>query len=199
MSNNITNHIYNISKELREKNNGHKSFLIWFTGLSGSGKSTLANLLELELHKNGISTYVLDGDNIRSGINKDLSFTPNDRKENIRRISEIAKLFVDAGIVTLATFVSPYEEDRQLVRTKIGVENFIEVYINASVEECKNRDVKGLYKKAELGEIKNMTGVNSPYEVPLNPDIEILTEKLTVEDSLHEILSYIKKKYNLGK
>ena len=167
---------------------------MWFTGLSGSGKSTLANLVEIELHKLNISTISLDGDNIRQGINKDLSFAPKDRTENIRRIAEIAHLMIDAGIVTLAAFVSPYIKDRENIRKIVGDDNFIEIYINTSLEECERRDVKGLYKKAREGEIKNMTGISSPYEAPINPDLEIVTDNQSVEKSVQTILDFIIQK-----
>ena len=194
MSLNTVRHDYKIAKADREKLNGHRSFLLWFTGLSGSGKSTLANLVEMELHKKGISTFSLDGDNIRQGINKDLSFAPEDRTENIRRIAEIANLMVDAGVVTLAAFVSPYIEDRENIKNIVGVDNFIEIYINTSLDECERRDVKGLYKKARAGEIKNMTGISAPYEAPVNPDIEIVTDHQDVDTSVQTILDFIIQK-----
>ena len=177
MKKNIIPHSYQISVEDRRKLNNHNSFLLWFTGLSGSGKSTIANVVEQKLHALGIKTYTLDGDNIRSGINKDLTFAPEDRTENIRRIAEIANLMIDAGTVVLAAFVSPYKKDRENIKNIVKDVNFVEVYINTSLEECENRDVKGLYKKARLGEIKNMTGISAPYEAPENTDIEIFTEK----------------------
>ena len=151
---NVFQQDYQISKKDRQKLHQHNSFLLWFTGLSGSGKSTLANLVELELHHLGVSTYSLDGDNIRRGINQSLGFSEEDRKENIRRIAEISKLFIDAGVVTLAAFVSPYIKDRENIKQIVGTEHVIEIYINTSLEECERRDVKGLYKKARLGEIK---------------------------------------------
>jgi len=191
---NIIPHIYEVSKKDRNLKNRHKSFLIWFTGLSGSGKSTIANSLESALLKMNISTYTLDGDNIRKGINNDLTFSPNDRSENIRRIAEVANLFVDAGVVVLAAFVSPYRKDRESIKEIVGVDNFIEIYINTSLEECEKRDVKGLYKKAHKGEIKNMTGIDSPYEAPIKPDIEIKTEKTSIEDSVKKIIRIISKK-----
>ena len=194
MSLNTVRHDYKITKADREKLNGHRSFLLWFTGLSGSGKSTLANLVEMELHKRGISTFSLDGDNIRQGINKDLSFAPEDRTENIRRIAEIAHLMVDAGVVTLAAFVSPYIKDRENIKSIVGDENFIEIYINTSLDECERRDVKGLYKKARAGEIKNMTGISAPYEAPNNPDLEIITDNETIESSVETILDFIIQK-----
>lgn len=191
---NIIPHIYEVSKKDRNSQNGHNSFLIWFTGLSGSGKSTIANSLESELLKMNISTYTLDGDNIRKGINNDLTFSPKDRSENIRRIAEVANLFIDAGVVVLGAFVSPYRKDRENIKKIVGVDNFIEIYINTSLEECEKRDVKGLYKKARKGEIKNMTGIDAPYEAPINPDIEIKTEILSIDKSVKRILDIIIKK-----
>ncbi|PNQ74786.1 adenylyl-sulfate kinase [Hanstruepera neustonica] len=197
MKDNIIPHDYQISKEDRQKAKNHNSFLLWFTGLSGSGKSTIANVVEQELFKQGINTYTLDGDNIRKGINNDLTFTPKDRTENIRRIAEVANLMVDAGIVTLAAFVSPYKKDRDNIKSIVKDVNFVEIYINTSVEECERRDVKGLYKKARAGEIKNMTGISAPYEAPENPDIEIKTEDVSVEQAVKQILDYIRPKLQL--
>jgi adenylylsulfate kinase len=194
MAKHIIPHSYQITKEDRVKSNNHNSFLIWFTGLSGSGKSTIANLVEKALFQNGIKTYTLDGDNIRKGINKDLSFAPEDRTENIRRIAEVSNLMIDAGLVVLAAFVSPYKKDRENIRTIVKDVNFVEVYINTSVEECERRDVKGLYKKARAGEIKNMTGVSAPYEAPEQPDIEIKTEDESIEDSVSKIVDFITSK-----
>ena len=194
MSLNTVKHDYKITKADREKLNNHRSFLLWFTGLSGSGKSTLANLVEIGLHSKGVSTFSLDGDNIRQGINKDLSFAPQDRTENIRRIAEIGHLMVDAGVVTLAAFVSPYINDRDNVKNIVGAENFIEIYVNTSLEECERRDVKGLYEKARAGEIKNMTGISAPYEAPVNPDLEIITDNQTIEASAQTILDFIIQK-----
>lgn len=197
MKENIVPHDYKISKEDRQKNNTHNSFLIWFTGLSGSGKSTIANLVEQELHKKGVKTYTLDGDNIRKRINNDLTFTPEDRTENIRRIAEISNLMVDAGLVVLAAFVSPYKKDRENIRSIVKDFNFVEVFISTSLEECERRDVKGLYKKARTGEIKNMTGISSPYEAPDKPDIEIKTEEVTIKDAVDRIVNYINPKLKL--
>ncbi|MBU2938051.1 adenylyl-sulfate kinase [Lacinutrix sp. C3R15] len=197
MKENIISHNYQVSKEDRQENNKHTSFLVWFTGLSGSGKSTIANVVEQELYKLGVKTYTLDGDNIRKGINSDLTFAPEDRTENIRRIAEIANLMVDAGLVTLAAFVSPYRKDRENIKSIVKDANFIEVYINTSVEECERRDVKGLYKKARAGEIKNMTGISAPYEAPENPDIEIKTEEKTVEEAVKDIMAYIRPKLKI--
>jgi adenylylsulfate kinase len=191
---NLKKHTYQISVDDRNKLNGHQSFLIWFTGLSGSGKSTIANALEKALFDKGIRTYTLDGDNLRYGLNKDLGFSPTDRSENIRRIAEISKLMIDAGIVVLAAFVSPYIKDRENIKRIVKDLNFVEVYVNTSIEECERRDVKGLYKKARSGEIKNMTGISAPYETPVNPDIEIKTEKINVETAVSEILKFINPK-----
>ena len=185
---------YKTTKIQREVLHGHKSYLLWFTGLSGSGKSTLANLVEIALHKQGLSTYILDGDNIRQGINKDLSFAPEDRKENIRRIAEISNLILDAGIITLAAFVSPYIKDREEVKQIVGTDNFIEIFVNTSLEECERRDVKGLYKKARSGEIKNMTGISAPYEAPIKPKLEVITDGQPIEESVKTILEFINKK-----
>ena len=197
MSSNTVNQSYKVSKTNREKLHGHNSCLIWFTGLSGSGKSTLANLVEIELHKKGFSTYSLDGDNIRKGINKNLSFTPEDRSENIRRIAEIANLMIDAGILTLAAFISPYIIDREGVKQIVGNDNFIEIYVNTSLEECEKRDTKGLYKKAREGEIKDMTGISSPYEAPINPDLEVATDVKSIEESVDKILNYLNSRLNI--
>ena len=196
MQENIIPHKYKVTSQDRRKSNKHNSFLLWFTGLSGSGKSTIANGVEYELYKQGVQTYVLDGDNIRKGINKDLTFAPEDRTENIRRIAEISSLMIDAGLVVIAAFVSPYKKDRENIKSIVKDVNFVEIYINTSVEECERRDVKGLYKKARTGEIKNMTGVSAPYEAPETPDIEIKTEEESVEKAVKRILNYIKPKFN---
>ncbi|WP_066222840.1 adenylyl-sulfate kinase [Formosa haliotis] len=197
MKENIIAHEYQISREDRRKNNQHNSFLLWFTGLSGSGKSTIANVVEQKLFEKGVKTYTLDGDNIRKGINSDLTFAQEDRTENIRRIAEISNLLIDAGVVTLAAFVSPYKKDRLNIKNIVKDVNFVEIYINTSVEECERRDVKGLYKKARAGEIKNMTGISAPYEAPENPDIEIKTENVSVEDAANKIVEYILPKLKI--
>ena len=196
MKENIILHDYRVTCEERRKAYKQNSFLIWVTGLSGSGKSTIANELEYHLHDNGYKTYVLDGDNIRHGINKNLSFTPEDRSENIRRIAEISKLFVDAGTIVIGAFISPYEKDRKRVKNIVGAENFVEVYVNTSLAECERRDVKGLYQKARNGEIKNFTGISAPYEAPQNPDIEIMTEQESIEESVLKIINVITEKLN---
>ncbi len=191
MEKNITAHQFKIGVEERRKANKHNSFLIFFTGLSGSGKSTIANALEQKLFSEGIKTYTLDGDNVRHGINKDLSFSPDDRSENNRRVGEVANLFVDAGLVVLAAFVAPYRKDRAVIEQAVGKENYIEVFVNTSIEECERRDVKGLYKMARNGEIKNMTGISAPYEAPENEDVEV-TEKNSIEESVEIIYNKIK-------
>ena len=196
MSKNTTKYQFTVSQSEREKLHKHKAFLIWFTGLSGSGKSTIANALENELHTRNISTYSLDGDNIRQGINKDLGFSAEHRTENIRRIAEVAHLFVDAGLVTIASFVSPFLKDREDVKKIVGEDKFIEIYVSTSLEECERRDVKGLYKKARKGEITNMTGISAPYEAPIDAELEIDTERQSVEDSVQAILQLIEKRLN---
>ena len=183
-----------VSKEDRRRLNGHGSCVLWFTGLSGAGKSTLATEVEKELHQRGVRTYVLDGDNIRHGLNRDLGFGKDDRKENIRRIGEVAKLFVDAGIVTLTAFISPYIEDREMVRALFEMGEFIEIYVKCSLEECERRDPKGLYKKARRGEIKDFTGISAPYEEPVHPELVVETEQETVETSVRKILNYLSEK-----
>lgn len=198
MSKHITLHEYNINKSDRIKSNKHNSFLVWFTGLSGSGKSTIANKVEHKLYKKGIKTYSLDGDNIRKGINKDLSFSPEDRTENIRRIGEVANLMIDAGLVVLAAFVSPYKKDREGLRNLVKDVNFVEVYINTSIEECERRDVKGLYKKARAGEIKNMTGITAPYEAPEHPEVEVKTEQESIDEAVKKIVDYLTPKLELN-
>ena len=197
MKENIIKHNYSISLEERTKLMQQKSFLLWFTGLSGSGKSTIANALERKLYEEGYKTYALDGDNIRQGINQDLTFSAEDRTENIRRIAEVAHLLVDAGIIVLAAFVSPYKKDRENIVNIVGNDNFVEIFVNTSLEECEKRDVKGLYKKARLGEIKNFTGVNAPYEAPDNPDVEVITDNLSVDESVLKIYDTIKQKLKI--
>lgn len=197
MNKNVIQQDYNVSVEHRRRQNKHNSLLIWFTGLSGSGKSTLANQVEVALHEQGLRTYVLDGDNIRRGLNTDLDFTPEGRKENLRRIAEAAKLFIDAGVVTLAAFISPLQKDREKIKQIVGKENFIEIYVKASVEACEKRDVKGLYQKARNGEIKNFTGISAPYEEPENPDVVVNSEKETIAESIQIIMDQIKTKLEL--
>ncbi len=180
-----------VSKDQRNKQLNQQPNLIWFTGLSGSGKSTLAVQLEAQLFERGFKTYLLDGDNIRSGLNKDLSFTDEGRVENIRRIGEVSKLMLDAGVVVLSAFISPFNSDREQVKKIVGAENYTEVFVDTPIEVCEQRDVKGLYKKARAGEIKNFTGIDSPYEKPTNPDVIVPTAQLSVEDSLDLLLKSI--------
>lgn len=171
-----------------------KPLLIWFTGLSGSGKSTLAVQLEAMLYDLGYKTYLLDGDNIRTGLNVDLTFTEEGRVENIRRIGEVGKLMLDAGLVVLSAFISPFEADRNQVKKIVGAQNYFEVFVDTPLEICEQRDVKGLYKKARAGEVKNFTGIDSPYESPTNPDIRIETEKISIEDSVEKLFELIKSR-----
>ncbi|CAH1231521.1 putative adenylyl-sulfate kinase [Paenibacillus allorhizoplanae] len=172
--------------------NQHKSCVIWLTGLSASGKSTLANELDKYLYNQSIRSYVLDGDNVRHGLNKDLGFSPEDRKENIRRICEVAQLFVDAGLITIAAFISPYLEDRKTVRAMFPLGEFIEVYVKCSVEECERRDPKGLYKMARTNQLKEFTGISAPYEISENPELTIETDKQSVESSILQLAEYLK-------
>lgn len=171
--------------------NGHRSGLLWFTGLSGSGKSTLAHAVEERLHKMGVRTYVLDGDKIRTGLNKNLGLSPEDRKENIRRIAEVSKILVDAGLLVFAAFIAPYKESRLFVRELMHDWPYYECYVKCSLEVCEQRDPKGLYKKSRLGEITNMTGISAPYEEPEKPDLIIETDKLSLDQSVDVILSFL--------
>ena len=191
---NIFRYNFNISKADRQRIHKHKAFLVLFTGLSCSGKSSIANALELKLNHLNVSTYTLDGDNIRLGISNDLGFSAEDRTENVRRIAEIGNLFIDAGVVTLACFVSPYIKDRDNVKKIVGHDNYIEIFVNTSLEECERRDTKGLYKKARKGEIKNMTGISAPYEIPVSPDLEIDTVKDSIDKSVEKIFKFLEKK-----
>ena len=190
-STNILIHQFDVTKQKREKRFAQKGKLIWFTGLSGSGKSTLSNSVEKHLFAKGFATYALDGDNIRHGISRNLSFSKEDRKENLRRISEIANLMIDAGLVICASFISPYEKDRQRIRETVGEENYIEIYVSTPIEECEKRDVKGLYTKARAGEIKDFTGVSAPYEMPKHPDLSIDTSKVSLKKATQIIINYL--------
>ena len=189
MSKNITKHDFIVSRQRREKVNGHKGMVLWFTGLSGSGKSTIANNLDDKLNALGKRTYILDGDNIRLGLNNDLGFSPDDRKENIRRISEVAKLFADSGAIVITAFISPYKKDRDAARKLIG-NDFNEIFMDTELEKCIDRDPKGLYKKAFLGQIKNFTGVDAPYEKPIDP--EVIIKDLSVVDAVNLLLKFMK-------
>ncbi|GIV33767.1 MAG: adenylyl-sulfate kinase [Chitinophagales bacterium] len=199
-------HIYPVfdrllMREDKERQLHQRARVIWFTGLSGSGKSTIAHHLEKELHAKGFFTMVLDGDNVRSGINKNLGFSQEDRKENIRRIAEVSKLFLNCGVITINCFVSPLRELRQMARDIIGPEDFIEIYVNAPLEVCEQRDVKGLYKKARQGEIKDFTGIDAPFEAPLKPDVEVKTDQLNIDQSVEKVMEFILPKitYQSGK
>lgn len=194
MSTNITWHEASLNKERRRKQFGHHSFVLWFTGLSGSGKSTVANAAAKALFDQGLNPYVLDGDNIRHGLNKDLGFSEEDRTENIRRIGEVSKLFVDSGQIVLTAFISPFIKDRELVRELLEADEFIEVYIKCPVDECEKRDPKGLYEKARKGLIRDFTGIDSPYEEPVNPEIVVETDKYSIEESVEQILQHLKSK-----
>ena len=193
----IIPHNHVINKEDRNRLHGHASFVVWFTGLSGSGKSTLAGALERVLIKENVSTYILDGDNVRAGINKDLDFSDSGRIENIRRIGEISKLFVDAGVVVLTAFVSPFKSDRQAVKDLVGEENFVEVFVDCPIEVCEARDVKGLYKKARAGEISNFTGISSPFEKPENYSVRVQTHEMSIEEGVQKVLDNIREKLEL--
>lgn len=188
---------YQITKDLRQKQNQHRAFLVWFTGLSGSGKSSIANAIESVLFNKNIRTYTLDGDNVRAGLNNDLGFSLEDRSENMRRVAEVAKLMIDSGTVVLAAFISPTLASRKMVSDIVGVENIVEVYVSTSLETCEHRDVKGLYNKARKGEISDMTGISSPYEAPLNPQLIIDTENKSIEESAKEVLKLIQQKLAL--
>ncbi len=181
----------------REQHLNQNAKVLWLTGLSGSGKSTIAQNLERELHNKGFFAQVLDGDNIRSGINKNLGFTDEDRKENIRRIAEVAKLYLNSGIITICSFISPTIEIRNYAKSIIGENDFVEIYINASLEICEERDVKGLYKKARAGEIKNFTGIDAPYEAPVNPSLIVNTNQLSIEESVEQIYLHILEEITL--
>ena len=188
MTKNIVWHEASVTKEERQKKSGQKSVILWFTGLSASGKSTIANAFARQVFNRGKEIYVLDGDNIRHGLNKDLGFDEESRKENIRRIGEVAKLFIDAGQIVCTAFISPYRQDREVVRQLVEDGEFIEVYVKASVEACEKRDPKGLYKRAKAGEIQYFTGVSAPYEAPINPEITLDTEKNSIEECVQQLL-----------
>ncbi len=190
-STNIKPQEYKVGKEDRIGANGHLPCIVWFTGLSGSGKSTIANQVEQKLFGAGIKTYVLDGDNVRHGLNNNVDFTEAGRQENIRRIGEVAKLFVDAGIVVLTAFISPFKRDRESVRSLVGEGEFVEVFVNCPLEICEARDVKGLYKKARAGQIPDFTGISSPFEAPENAEIEIATDRLSVDQSVETVVAYV--------
>ena len=190
---NVVWHKPTISYQDRERRNKHKAVVVWFTGLSGSGKSTLAHTLEEELYNKGCQTYVFDGDNVRHGLCSDLSFSEEDRKENLRRIGEMTKLFCDSGTIAITAFISPYQRDREFVRQLVGNGRFVEIYCDCSLEKCISRDVKGLYKKAQSGEIKNYTGISAPYEQPQSADLILKTDQDSVESCIETIIEFLKK------
>ncbi|MEW6570523.1 MAG: adenylyl-sulfate kinase [Nitrospirota bacterium] len=191
LDNNVTWHRAAVTREMREKQNGHKSVIVWFTGLSNSGKSTIAHAIEEKLHEMGCRTFVFDGDNVRHGLNKNLGFSREDRKENIRRIGEMCKLFTEAGIIALTAFISPYREDREMIRQIARDGDFIEVYCKCGIEVCESRDKKGIYARARRGEIPEFTGISAPYEIPENPEIVINTENMTVEECVNKVMNYL--------
>ena len=193
-SSNVIYHQASLTRERRNQSNNHQSVVLWFTGLSGSGKSTLAHVLEEKLFKKGCKTFVLDGDNVRHGLNSNLDFSDDDRRENIRRIGEVAKLMLESGLIVMTAFISPFREDRAAVRNLISNSDFIEIYCKASLKTCEARDVKGLYKRARAGEIKNYTGIDSPYEAPENPELIIDTDKETLDESVSKIYSFLERK-----
>ena len=192
-------HHATVTRERRERQNGHRSFLLWFTGLSGSGKSTLAHAVEETLHRHDCRTYVLDGDNVRHGLCSDLSFSDSDRRENMRRIAESAKLLVDAGTITLTAFISPFLAERQRARERFAHGDFLEVYCKCSLDVCERRDVKGLYAKARQGLIENYTGISSPYEEPDKPELVVETDRLSLEDSVERVFSMLLERGLLGR
>ena len=192
METNIIWHLHNVTKDERAKQKQQRPCILWFTGLSGSGKSTIAGAVEQKLFELGHHTYLLDGDNVRHGLNKDLAFTDNDRIENIRRIGELSKLMIDAGLLVMTAFISPFREDRRMVRSLVQNHEFIEIYMDTPIDECERRDPKGLYKKARKGEIKNFTGVDSDYEIPEVPEVVINTVDLSIEECADKIIKYLK-------
>ncbi len=198
-SSNVVWHHATVTRTRREMHNGHKAVILWFTGLSGAGKSTLAHALEERLHQQNSSTFVLDGDNVRHGLCRDLGFTEEDRQENIRRIGEVSKLFIEAGVITLTAFISPFAADRQQVRELVPDGDFIEIYCHCPLEVCEARDVKGLYKKARTGEIKEFTGISSPYEIPENPELAINTAGKSVDECVDQIVAFLQQRGDLPK
>ncbi|UJP06511.1 MAG: adenylyl-sulfate kinase [Nitrosomonas sp.] len=193
-SSNIKWHSASITREKREEQNGHRACVLWFTGLSGSGKSTLAHAVEEKLHQHGCHTYVLDGDNVRHGLCSDLGFSINDRRENIRRIAEAAKLLTDAGIIAMTAFISPFRDDRERARNIFPPGDFIEIHCTAPLEVCESRDVKGLYQRARAGQVKEFTGISSPYEAPLNPELTVNTGNLPLETCVDQVLMMLRER-----
>lgn len=196
---NITHHKSSVTRHDRERLNGHRGITLWFTGLSGSGKSTVAVAMEEALYERGCRTYILDGDNIRGGINRDLGFSPEDRVENIRRIGEIAKLYRESGVINLVAFISPYRAERDLARSLSNGDDFVEVFVECPVDVCEQRDPKGLYKKARAGEIPEFTGISAPYETPENPEIHLRTDQATLEENVKIILDYLEEHHLISR
>jgi len=192
-STNVVWHQATVTRQRREIQNGHRSVILWFTGLSGAGKSTLAHAVEESLHQLDIRTFVFDGDNVRHGLCSDLSFSDADREENIRRIGEMSKLIIEAGVIAMTAFISPFRDDRDRVRKLAGEGDFVEIYCRASVDVCESRDVKGLYARARAGEIKHFTGISSPYEEPLNPELVVETGSMPVDKCVEQVLEYLKE------
>ena len=188
---NIFQQKLNISRKERESLNGHKGRVIWLTGLSGSGKSSIANAMEVALHANGYRTYILDGDNVRGGLSRDLGFSDADRVENIRRITEVSRLMMDAGLIVMTAFISPFRHEREMARNLVGEEHFVEVYVSTPLEVCEERDVKGLYKKARAGQLPNMTGIDSAYEAPLSPEVIVNGCGQSIEETAKMAISQI--------
>ena len=193
-SDNTVWHQATVTRERRQTQNGHRSVVLWFTGLSGAGKSTIAHFLEEQLHRQDYRTFVFDGDNVRHGLCADLGFSAEDRTENLRRIGEMIKLFLQAGVISLSAFISPFKKDRDRVRDLVGKENFIEIYCYCPIEVCESRDVKGLYKRARAGEIKEFTGISSPYEVPERPDLILKTGENTLEECAAQVLQLLQRR-----
>ena len=183
-----------MTRERRSQQNGHQSIVLWFTGLSGSGKSTLAHAIEEKLHQQGCKTFVLDGDNVRHGLSSGLTFSEQDRKENLRRIAEVSKLFIEAGVIVLTAFISPFRGDRERVRNIMPHGDFLEIHVDCRLETCEARDVKGLYKKARAGEIEEFTGISSPYEPPEKPELTVNTDQETLEESVQKVLNLLKER-----
>lgn len=198
-SSNVVWHHATVTRERREQQNGHRSVILWFTGLSGAGKSTLAHAVEERLHQLGCRTFVFDGDNVRHGLCSDLNFSVEDRVENIRRIGEMAKLFLEAGVIPLTAFISPFRKDRERVRSLVPHGDFLEIYCKCAVDVCESRDVKGLYKRARAGEIKNFTGISSPYEEPEDAEVVVETDKRSLEQSVETVLEALRERGIIGK
>ncbi len=190
---NITWHQAHVTQEDRDRKNGYKGMVLWMTGLPSAGKSTLAHEVELKLFQRGCNAYVLDGDNLRHRLNRNLGFSPEDRKENIRRVGEVASLFADAGVIVLAAFISPYREDRAQARALNREDRFLEIYVKCSVETCGDRDPKGLYKRAKKGEIKGFTGIDAPYEEPENPEVVVETDQYSLDECADRIIRYLEE------